>query len=74
MLTINLWNEWKKKEDGNKTTGRCKSLPFKTSIMKTIRRIIKEYKENKNLIPFKTVVLDTGVICQHYRNGKIEVI
>ena len=42
--------------------------------MKTIRRIIKEYKENKNLIPFKTVILNTGVICQHYRNGKIEVI
>jgi len=41
--------------------------------MKTIRRIIKEYKENKNLIPFKTVKLDTGIICQHYRNGKIEV-
>ena len=42
--------------------------------MKTIKRIIKEYKENKNLIPFKIVILDTGVICQHYRNGKIEVI
>ena len=41
--------------------------------MKTIRRIIKEYRENKNLIPFKTVKLNTGVICQHYRNGKIEV-
>lgn len=42
--------------------------------MKTIKRIIREYKENKNLIPFKTVILGTGVICQHYRNGKIEVI
>jgi hypothetical protein len=41
--------------------------------MKTIRRIIKEYRENKNLIPFKTVKLTTGVICQHYRNGKIQV-
>ena len=41
--------------------------------MKTIRRVIREYKENKNLIPFKTVKLNTGVICQHYRNGKIEV-
>lgn len=41
--------------------------------MKTIRRVIREYKENKNLIPFKTVKLDTGIICQHYRNGKIEV-
>ena len=42
--------------------------------MKTIIKIIKEYKENKNLIPFKTVILDTGVICQHYRNGKIKVL
>ena len=41
--------------------------------MKTIKRFIKEYRENKNLIPFKTIILDTGVICQHYRNGKIEV-
>ena len=42
--------------------------------MKTIKRIIKEYKENRKLIPFKTIILDTGVICKHYRNGKIEVI
>jgi len=42
--------------------------------MKTISKMIKLYKEKKNLIPFKTVILDTGVICQHYRNGKIEVI
>lgn len=37
--------------------------------MKTMKRIIKDY----NLIPFKTIILDTGIICQHYRNGKIEV-
>ena len=42
--------------------------------MRTIKRIIQQYRENKNLIPFKTVILDTGVICQHYKNGKIEVI
>ena len=42
--------------------------------MKTISKIIRQYKEKKNLIPFKTVILDTGVICQHYKNGKIEVI
>ena len=42
--------------------------------MKTIKRIIQQYKENKNLIPFKTVILPTGVICQHYRNGSVEVI
>ena len=42
--------------------------------MKAIKRIIKQYMENKNLIPFKTIILDTGVICQHYRNGKINVL
>jgi uncharacterized protein with HEPN domain len=42
--------------------------------MKAIKRIIKEYREDKNLIPFKTIILDTGVICQHYRNGKIKVL
>ena len=42
--------------------------------MKTISKIIRQYREKNNLIPFKTVILDTGVICQHYRNGKIEVI
>lgn len=42
--------------------------------MKIIKIIIRQYKENKNIVPFKTVILDTGIICQHYRNGKIEVI
>lgn len=42
--------------------------------MRTIKRMIKQYKENRNLIPFKTVILPTGVVCQHYRNGLIEVI
>jgi len=42
--------------------------------MKTIKRVIREFKEKRNLVPFKTVFLNTGVICQHYRNGKIEVI
>ena len=42
--------------------------------MKTIKRIIQQYKENRNLIPFKTVILKTGLICKHYRNGQIKVI
>ena len=42
--------------------------------MKTIKNVIREFKEKRNLIPFNTVILNTGVICQHYRNGKIEVI
>lgn len=41
--------------------------------MNIIKRMIKEYKVRKNLIPFNTVKLDTGVICKHYINGKIEV-
>lgn len=42
--------------------------------MKAIKRIIKQYKENKNLIPYKTIILDTGVVCQHYKNGTINII
>jgi len=42
--------------------------------MKTIKREIREFKENRNLVPFKTVILKTGLICKHYRNGQIKVI
>tara|TARA_R110000772_G_scaffold24111_5_gene63923 strand:- start:1145 stop:1273 length:129 start_codon:yes stop_codon:yes gene_type:complete len=42
--------------------------------MKTIKKIIKEYKENKNSIPYKVVKLPTGLICEHYRNGNIVVL
>ena len=42
--------------------------------MKTIKRIIKQVKENKNLKPYKVVRLSTGVICEHYSNGNIKVI
>ena len=42
--------------------------------MKTIKAMIKQYKENKNLIPYKTIKLNTGVICKHYKNGKINVV
>ena len=42
--------------------------------MKTIRKMIKQYSENKNVIPYKTIKLSTGVICEHYKNGKINVV
>jgi len=42
--------------------------------MKTIKRIITHYKQEMNLTPFKTVKLETGIICQHYRNGTIKVL
>jgi hypothetical protein len=57
---------------GIKTNGGVKTAN-NLNIMKTIKRVIREFKEKRNLIPFKTIILDTGVICQHYRNGKIEV-
>ena len=41
--------------------------------MKTISKIIRQYREKKNLIPFKTVKLDTGIICEHFKNGNIEI-
>ena len=42
--------------------------------METIKRIIKERKENKNLKPYKVVTLSTGVVCEHYNNGQVKVI
>ena len=42
--------------------------------MKTIKRIIKQVKENKNLKPYKVVRLSSGVICKHYCNGNIKVL
>jgi hypothetical protein len=42
--------------------------------MKTIKRIIKERKKNKNLKPYKVVTLSTGVVCEHYTNGQVKVI
>lgn len=41
--------------------------------MKTIKRIIQQYRENKNLIPYKVVELQTGIICEHFKNGNIEI-
>ena len=42
--------------------------------METIKRIIKERKENKNLKPYKVVRLSSGVICEHYSNGNVKVL
>jgi len=42
--------------------------------MKTIKRIIKQVKENKNLKPYKVVRLSTGLICEHYSNGNVKVL
>ena len=41
--------------------------------MKTLVRLVTEYKENNNLIPYKTIKLPTGVVCDHYKNGNILV-
>ena len=36
---------------------------------KLIKRVLKHY----NLAPVKTVVLNTGIICEHFKNGNINV-
>jgi len=41
--------------------------------METIRRFFKEFKQKKNLTPVKVIKLNTGVVCKHYLNGKIEI-
>ena len=36
---------------------------------KLIKRVLKHY----NLVPVKTVTLKTGVVCEHFKNGNINV-
>ena len=42
--------------------------------MKTIKRIIKTQLVNLNIKPVKVVILPTGIICEHFKNGKVKVI
>jgi hypothetical protein len=42
--------------------------------MKTIKRIIKTQLVNLNIKPVKVVILPTGLVCEHFKNGKINVI
>lgn len=42
--------------------------------MKGIKRKIIAQLVNLNIKPFKTVILKTGIICEHYANGNIKVI
>ena len=42
--------------------------------MKGIKRNIIAQLVKFNIKPFKTVILKTGVICEHYANGIIKVI
>jgi len=41
--------------------------------MKGIFNYFKNYKVNTNQKPYKKVVLPTGIICEHYLNGKIKI-
>jgi hypothetical protein len=42
--------------------------------METIIRKFTELLENNNLKPVKVVVLKTGLVCKHYKNGNIEIV
>lgn len=39
--------------------------------MRSIINYIKNYKVNNNLKPYKTIKLDTGLLVDHYKNGRI---
>ena len=41
--------------------------------METVRQLVRDYKIKTNKLPFKTIILATGVICHHYKNGSIKV-
>lgn len=42
--------------------------------MKAIKRFIKTQLVNFNIKPVKVVVLPTGIVCEHFKNGSIKVI
>ena len=44
------------------------------NILQRLKYSTKEFLENKNLIPFKVVKLNTNTIIQHYRNGNRKVL
>ena len=44
---------------------------YKQNNKTMIVRFIKQTLENLSLIPYKTVKLDTGLIVEHYKNGKL---
>ena len=55
-----------------KTTG-CKN-PIKTNKMKGIKRKIIAQLVKLNIKPIKTIILPTGIICEHYANGNVKVV
>lgn len=42
--------------------------------MKGLKRIIIAQLVKMNIKPIKTVILKTGIICEHYANGNVKVI
>ena len=42
--------------------------------MKAIKRFIKKQLVKLNIKPVKVVVLPTGIVCEHFKNGNIKVI
>ena len=40
--------------------------------MKAIKRFIKARLVKASIKPFKTIVLPTGIVCEHYKNGNIK--
>jgi hypothetical protein len=42
--------------------------------MKTIKKIIETQLVNLNIKPVKVVILPTGIVCEHFKNGNINVI
>jgi uncharacterized phage-like protein YoqJ len=46
----------------------------KQNKMKAIKKIIKTQLVNLNIKPVKVVILPTGIVCEHFKNGNIKVI
>jgi hypothetical protein len=41
--------------------------------MRAIKRFFKARLVKANIKPVRTIVLPTGVVCEHYKNGTIKV-
>ena len=40
--------------------------------MKGVKRLVELALVSLNIKPYMTIVLNTGVACRHFKNGKIE--
>tara|TARA_R110000822_G_scaffold5786_2_gene24716 strand:+ start:186 stop:371 length:186 start_codon:yes stop_codon:yes gene_type:complete len=58
----------------NKNNRAVSAAHLKQNKMKGIKRNIIAQLVKLNIRPIKTIILPTGVICEHYANGHVKVV